>query len=125
MNGGSQDAELTATRVNNDWTVEPGSWYTINEWGLLIAMISRIRMASPHHEGTPASTGTSAEGAAKEIAKETPKSSEPSRVDQAQPADPTPTSDNDWFLLSALECEPKNPRDLLALGKVLGQSVNR
>ena len=128
MSGGSQNAELTATRVNDQWTVEPGSWYYDQRMGPIACDDIPDSMAPPHPEGAPASAGTSAEGAAKQnigvTTAETTKPSEPSRVDPTQPANPTPTSDNDWFLLTALECEPKNPRDLLALGKGLGQSMS-
>lgn len=128
MSGGSQDAELTAARVNDQWTVEPDSWYYDQRQGPIACDDLPDSMAPQPQAGTSASAGSSAKGVAQQsdedATEETAKPSEPSPGDPAQPANPTPTSNNDWFLLSALECEPKNPGNLLALGKVLCQSMS-
>jgi hypothetical protein len=106
LRDGSVNAEVTATRVNNDWYVKPGSWYYRQRFGPIDCDQLPSSIAPPDQSATV-------------------RLAEPEGASSPTPPPPkaSPVSDGDWYVLAALACEPRAPSDILALGKVLGLTM--
>jgi len=111
LTSGGTDVDVTVKGTNNQWTVEPGSWY----YDVPIDQIPCDEI--PETMGGPAED------------KSATQAPQASSTDTAQAGEPTATaessaaSENAWYLLGPLSCERQDPRSVLASAKLLGTSV--